>query len=136
MPRSHPGRPAHEPTEATRQTVQMHTMVGTPQEVVADVLGIDSKTLRKHYRDELDLAKARANASVCGSLYKKCMAGDTTAMIFWLKTQAQWKETTVVESSRAPLEMLTDAELERIARTGGDGTSATQDSPSKPDRLH
>jgi len=98
MPRSHPGRPAHEPTEATRQTVQMHTMVGTPQEVVADVLGIDSKTLRKHYRDELDLAKARANASVCGSLYKKCMAGDTTAMIFWLKTQAQWKETTVNEN--------------------------------------
>lgn len=103
MPRSKTGRPAHEPTEATRQTVQMHTMVGTPQEVVADVLGIDSKTLRKHYRDELDLAKARANASVCGSLYKKCMAGDTTAMIFWLKTQAQWKETAILEGGKTPV---------------------------------
>jgi len=98
MPRSKTGRPAHEPTEATRQTVQMHTMVGTPQEIVADVLGIDAKTLRKWYRDELDLAKAKANASVCGTLYKKCLAGDTTAMIFWLKTQAQWKETTVNEN--------------------------------------
>jgi len=76
----------------------MHTMVGTPQEIVADVLGIDAKTLRKWYRDELDLAKAKANASVCGTLYKKCLAGDTTAMIFWLKTQAQWKETTVNEN--------------------------------------
>lgn len=98
MPRSKTGRPAHEPTEATRQTVQMHTMVGTPQEIVADVLGIDAKTLRKWYRDELDLAKAKANASVCGTLYKKCLSGDTTAMIFWLKTQAQWKETTVNEN--------------------------------------
>lgn len=103
MPRSKTGRPAHEPTDATRQTVQMHTMVGTPQEIVADVLGIDAKTLRKHYRDELDLAKARANASVCGSLYKKCMAGDTTAMIFWLKTQAQWKETAILEGGKTPV---------------------------------
>jgi hypothetical protein len=99
MPRSKTGRPAHEPTDATRQTVQMHTMVGTPQEIVADVLGIDSKTLRKHYRAELDMSKAKANAQVCGTLFKKCLAGDTTAMIFWMKTQAQWKETAVLEGS-------------------------------------
>jgi hypothetical protein len=114
----------------------MHTMVGTPQEIVADVLGIDSKTLRKHYRAELDMSKAKANAQVCGTLFKKCLAGDTTAMIFWLKTQAQWKETHVVEHGNSPAEYMTDAELERIARAGGDGTATTQDSPSKPDRIH
>lgn len=86
-------KPPHEPTKALRDTVAMHTLVGTPQSDVARVLGIDEKTLRKHYRDELDLAKARANAKVGGALFNKALAGDTTAMIFWMKTQAGWRET-------------------------------------------
>lgn len=86
-------KPPHEPTEATRQTVQMHTMVGTDQETIARVLNVDPKTLRKHYRDELDLAKAKANATIGGTLFNKAKSGDTAAMIFWMKTQAQWRET-------------------------------------------
>ena len=85
-------KPPHEPTDATRQTVQLHATVGTPQEDIARVLGIDSKTLRKYYRDELDLASAKANASVGGALFNKAKGGDTAAMIFWMKTRAQWKE--------------------------------------------
>jgi len=86
------GKPPHEPDKASRQTVQMHTVVGTPQEDVARVLGIDPKTLRKHYRDELDLAKAKANATMGGALYNKGVGGDTAAMIFWMKTRAGWRE--------------------------------------------
>ena len=83
----------HVPTEATRQTVQMHTMVGTTQADIARVLDIDEKTLRKYYRDELDLAKAKANATIGGALFNKAKGGDTSAMIFWMKTQAGWRET-------------------------------------------
>jgi hypothetical protein len=85
-------KPPHAPTDATRQTVQLHTMVGTIQADIARVLDIDEKTLRKYYRDELDLAKAKANATIGGALFNKAKTGDTSAMIFWMKTQAGWRE--------------------------------------------
>jgi hypothetical protein len=75
----------------------MHAMVGTPQEVIARVIGIDAKTLRLHYRDELDLATAKANATIGGALFNKAKGGDTTAMIFWLKTRAKFKEMQEIE---------------------------------------
>ena len=87
----------HEPTPEQRHIVQLHATIGTPQEDIAKVIGIDPKTLRLHYRDELDLASAKANAVVGGALFNKAKAGDTTAMIFWMKTRAGWKETAVVE---------------------------------------
>jgi len=90
-------KPPHEPTEATRQTVQLHTMVGTTQSDIARVLDIDEKTLRKYYRDELDLAKAKANATIGGALFNKAKTGDTSAMIFWMKTQAGWRESTNID---------------------------------------
>lgn len=90
-------KPPHEPTRATRDLVQLHTMVGTTQETIASIIGIDPKTLRKHYRDELDQSKAKANATIGGALFNKAKSGDTTAMIFWMKTQAGWKETNVNE---------------------------------------
>ena len=90
-------REKHKPTDAMRQTVQLHTTVGTPQSIIADILGIDDKTLRLHYRAELDLAKAKANATIGGALYNKAKGGDTAAMIFWMKTQAGWRETSQIE---------------------------------------
>ena len=90
-------KPPHEPTEATRQTVQLHTMVGTNQTDIARVLDIDEKTLRKYYRGELDLAKAKANATIGGALFNKAKTGDTAAMIFWMKTQAGWRESTKID---------------------------------------
>lgn len=88
---------SHSPTKTTRDTVMMHAMVGTPQDDIARVMGIDAKTLRLHYRDELDLATAKANATIGGALFNKAKAGDTTAMIFWMKTRAKWKETQEIE---------------------------------------
>lgn len=86
------GMPPHEPTKHTRELVMIHTVVGTTQEHLSKILGIDLKTLRKWYRGELDLAKARANATIGGALFNKAKDGDTTAMIFWMKTQAGWRE--------------------------------------------
>ena len=74
--------------------MQLHTTVGTTQADIARVLDIDEKTLRKYYRDELDLAKAKANATIGGALFNRAKSGDTSAMIFWMKTQAGWREKT------------------------------------------
>ena len=107
-------KPPHEPTKATRDTVQMHALVGTPQEVIADVLNIDPKTLRKYYRNELDLAKAKANAKIGGALFNKAIAGDTTAMIFWMKTQAGWRERQEIDHSSSDGSM-TPSRIEIVA---------------------
>ena len=94
MTGKHPGgRPAHQPTEATRQTVSIHATVGTKQDVIAEILGISVDSLQRHYRAEIDTSREKANASVGEALFKKAMGGDTTAMIFWLKTRARWRET-------------------------------------------
>lgn len=93
------GAPPHVPTRASRELVQLHTTMGTPQTVLARVLDIDPKTLRKHYRDELDLAQAQANATIGGALFNKAKKGDTTAMIFWMKTRAGWRETKNLDHS-------------------------------------
>lgn len=95
------GAPPHVPTRASRELVQLHTTMGTPQTVLARVLDIDPKTLRKHYRDELDLAQAQANATIGGALFNKAKKGDTTAMIFWMKTRAGWRETKNLDHSSA-----------------------------------
>ena len=94
-------KPPHEPTPEMRQTVQLHATVGTTQEDIARIIGIDAKTLRKHYRDELDLSRAKANATIGGALFNKAKGGDTAAMIFWMKTQAGWREKQEVDVTTA-----------------------------------
>ena len=44
--------------------------------------------------------KAKAIAHVANGLLQKARAGDTTSAIFYLKTQAGWRETTEIEHSR------------------------------------
>jgi len=63
-------------------------------------VGCNDKTLRLHYRAELDTACSKANAKVAGALYKKAIGDGSqsvSAAIFWLKTRAKWRDTTTVE---------------------------------------
>lgn len=91
----------HEPTHEQRELVKLHATVGTRQDSIARIIGIDPKTLRLHYREELDNSKDQANAVIGGALFNKAKAGDTAAQIFWMKTRAGWKETAVVEHTGA-----------------------------------
>lgn len=107
-------RPKHTPTEKTRKRVESMVAVGIPQEEVAVVVGIDVKTLRKHYRQELDEAMIRANAAVAGKLYSTAMGGDVRAQIFWCKTRLGWRETSRVEvEQKEDLSKLSTEELEQ-----------------------
>ena len=95
--------PAHQPTEATRGQVEaLSGYVGLPQEQIAAFLDIDLKTLRKHYRKELDRATIKANVQVAKALFTKATGGDTAAMIFWLKARAKWSEKVVETDDDAP----------------------------------
>ena len=83
------GRPSHEPDTLDRRQVEALAGYGVPE------LGIDPKTLRKHYREELDFGHTKANAKVAENLYRIALGEGreaVTAAIFWLKTRAKWRE--------------------------------------------
>lgn len=98
-------RRAHAPDVPTRRQVEAMAGYGVPEHEIAGVIGIDAKTLRKHYRQELSLGHTKANVKVAENLYRKaCGEGreSVTAAIFWLKTRARWKETLVTELGGIP----------------------------------
>ena len=97
----------HEPNDNSRKQVETSAGLGLPHEQIAALIGIDDKTLRKHYRAELDIGKAKASASIARSLYNKALGGDTTAMIWWTKSQMNWSETVKQELTGADGEELT-----------------------------
>ena len=83
----------HEPTPETRKLVESSSGLGLPHESIAVLVGIDDKTLRKYYREELDIGKAKAHGQIAKTLYQKAVAGDTTSLIWWTKSQMRWSET-------------------------------------------
>jgi hypothetical protein len=110
------GRPAFEPTEAERKQVEALSGYGLPIEQIGYLVrdGIHVDTLRAHFRSELNSGKSKANAQVGKTLFSKVMAGDTTAAIWWSKTQMRWAETQkheVTGADGAPLEF---REIKRV----------------------
>ena len=92
---------AHKPTDESRRMVESTSGLGLPHESIACLVGIDDKTLRKHYRNELDMGKAKANGQIAKTLFTKATSGDTTALIWWTKTQMRWAETVKQEITGA-----------------------------------
>jgi hypothetical protein len=117
------GRRAHKPDPAQRKQVEAMAAYGIPEIDIAAVVAVDPKTLRKHYRDELDLGATKANAQVASYLFNAARNGNVTAQIFWLKTRARWRETpTELRHSgsigRKEMCEYTDEELMAIIREG------------------
>jgi hypothetical protein len=82
------------PTDYQRGIVKSMAAFGIPQEQIARQNGIRSaKTLRKHFRDELDLGATRANYKVAQTLYNMAISGECpAATIFWSKTRLGFRE--------------------------------------------
>ena len=85
-------RPSFEPTEEQRRQVKMFTAFGNTQQQIASVLKVSDRTLRKHFREELNRGSTEANSQIANALFKKAKDGNTTAQIFWLKCRAGWQE--------------------------------------------
>lgn len=94
------GRPSYQPTDADRKQVELLSGIGVPIEQIGLIIGIDKKTVQKHYRDELDVGQAKAMSRVSKRLFE-IATGDgrdsLTACIFWLKCRAGWKPPADVE---------------------------------------
>ena len=95
MTRSPAGRPSHVPTDETRNLVESLSGFGIPQDEIARLVGIDPKTLRFHYGDQIELGSIKATAKVAQNLFTmacKPTREGLSAAIFWLKVRAGWSE--------------------------------------------
>lgn len=109
----------HVPTDKDRASVEAMAGYGIPHDDIARVLRIAPKTLRVHYRDELDRGAAVANVAVAQSLYQKALGPGkegVTAAIFWLKCRAGWRE----KDADAPGKKEQAEAASRVAERGTD----------------
>ena len=104
MTKSKAGRP---PVLLTaEQIIEVQTLAAfLTSEQIADYLGIARTTFYKLLRNDPDISvrykkgRARAITNVAGGLIQQALSGNTTAAIFYLKTQAGWRETIVNENT-------------------------------------
>ena len=119
--RDNAGRPAFEPTDAERKQVEALSGYGLPIDQIGALVrnGIHVDTLRAHFGPELVSGKSKANAQVGKNLFQKATGGDTTAMIWWSKTQMRWAETQKHEVTGADGVPLEFARIERVIIKNG-----------------
>ena len=87
-------RPELNPTEEQRRLVKSMAAVGVPHEDIARKVGVRSpKTLRRHFREELDMGMIDANYKVGKTLFELATGGqEVAATIFWVKTRKLFRE--------------------------------------------
>ena len=96
------GRPRKELTQ--EQKIQVEALAAClSQEQIADYFGITRPTFAAIIERDEEVSlrykrgKAQAISDVAGGLLQMAKAGDTASAIFYLKTQAGWRETQKLE---------------------------------------
>jgi hypothetical protein len=113
------GRPAKTLTD--KQRAEVETLAAfLSAEQVADYFGIGRTTFFAMMERDADIAerykrgKSKVVAKVAQGLIQKALSGDTASAIFFLKTQARWRETErheITGADGAPIEL---ARIERV----------------------
>jgi len=123
------GRPAKTLTDEQRAQVEALAAYLT-QEQIADYFGIARNTFTAIMEREPDVSerykrgKAKAIGAIAQSLIQQARDGDKVAAMFYLKTQAGWRETNHIDhsstdGSMTPKREFTEAEiLAEIKRRG------------------
>jgi len=82
------GRPQHEPTDEKRRLVIQLASFDWSDERIAMALGVDPKTLRKHYSRQLaakEEARARVEAKLLNALWGEIEKGNVSAIDRYFK---------------------------------------------------
>jgi len=115
----------YEPSAEHARLASTLAGIGVPQKMIAAQIGLEVKTLHKHYGKEMEEGAARATSNVAKRLYDIAM-GDgkeaLTACIFWLKCRAGWRTTDVeqhltqlnIQNNVVGGQSRTDDEIERF----------------------
>jgi transposase len=105
-------KPGRKPIEIDLKQVEALAGSGLTEAQIAEALGIGYRTLetRKHDYSEFSQAikkgKAKGIAHVTNKLMEQVNEGNTTAILFYLKCRADWKETAVHEFGDKPLKLI------------------------------
>ncbi|AUR95777.1 homeodomain-like protein, partial [Vibrio phage 1.213.O._10N.222.54.F10] len=107
------GRP---PTVLTEEQIAQVEALGAVLSIeqIADYFGISKPTFYAIMERQPDVSlrykrgKAKAIGKVSQGLIQKAMAGDNAAAIFYLKTQAGWKETQHVQQEVKEVKSFSD----------------------------
>ena len=87
------GQQPKEVTQQMRTQVQSMTGYGIPQLDIARLMQMDVKTLRKHFREELETGMTRANMLMAEALWKNGVRhNNVQAQIWWTKARMGWKD--------------------------------------------
>lgn len=103
----HPGgRPSFKPTPEQRSSVQLMAGHGWEQDKIAKLLKIQAKTLRKHFREELDNGAVNVEAALVAAQFKRATSSDSPATAqkateFILHTRFGYRKTDSVELTGA-----------------------------------
>lgn len=95
-----PGQPAFVPTAEQRSYVSVMVAGGIQQDQIAAVVDIDMKTLRKHFRKELDYGMVKANTQVVANLFRQTRE-NVRAAEFWLvnRDSTRWRHAMQVDAN-------------------------------------
>jgi len=86
--------------QETADTIERLSGLGLTHEQIGYVVNLSKPTMYKYYHEELKSGKAKAIAQIATNLFQTaCGIGRDAlvAQMFFLKTQAGWKETNIVE---------------------------------------
>jgi len=120
-----------EPTDEQRRNVLTMTGLGIIQDEIARWLDIDDKTLRKHFRRELDTGAIEANMRVAQSLFTMATKDKVPACaIWWSKARMGWREARATDPAAngdgiavLRVEFVDPRDTQRTARHSGAGHS-------------
>lgn len=74
------GRPEYRPTLKDRETVEQMKFCGEADAVIARSLGIDVRTMQKHFAEELENGHANRRREVIGYLFEAAAAKNVAAI--------------------------------------------------------
>ena len=122
--------PPKQKTLTEKQKAEVETLAAFLSiEQMADYFGCSERHMHNIMeRDETIRAaykrgKAKAIGKVAQGLLQKALAGDTTSSIFYLKTQARWRETAPPPPKEIKAPTVADLEA-RLAQLADDGDRA------------
>ena len=91
--------PAFTPTDREREVVGLAKAMGMDHETIARLVfnprtskHINRETLEKAFAEELEIAVAILNLKVCRSLVGQALAGNMTAIIWYMKNRMGWTD--------------------------------------------
>lgn len=104
----------HQVTPESVAQVQRLAKLGIPQDQIALFMGMSKMTLSKHYKDMMAVVRIDNISAVAETAFALAVSGKCPAMtMFYLKTQARWRETDSPDESVAK-EPITRIQIETV----------------------